>query len=201
MTRDMTLSAAIWGGESLLGKVLMVILGSAFIAVAAQISVPMWPVPITLQMLAILLVGFAYGARLGAVTLVAYLAQGAAGAPVFASGNGGLVYMAGPTLGFLLGFVFVAWAAGWAAERGWARGLLGTALCGLVISALLYVPGILWPITMAGLLGVEGGWVGQDFGSYYWAYFIEPFLLGDAIKAVVAAMLVTGAWKALKARQ
>lgn len=201
MDRTTTLSQAVWGSDSLLRKAVLIVGGSLFIAIAAQISVPMFPVPMTLQMLAILLVGFSFGSRLGAATLMAYLAEGAAGLPVFAGGNGGLAYMVGPTFGFLLGFVFVAWAAGFAFERGIARGLIGTALAGIVISALLYIPGIAWPMAVAGAFGIEGSWIGQDLVSYYWAYFAKPFVIGDAVKAIIAAMVVTGAWAALRNRE
>ncbi|WP_127562194.1 biotin transporter BioY [Nioella ostreopsis] len=195
MSREMTLSQAVIGTGSTARKAMLVLAGSAFIAVAAQISVPMLPVPMTLQTLAILMVGFVYGARLGALTLVAYLAEGAMGLPVFANGMNGLAF-AGPTAGFLLGFVAMAWAAGFAAERGLARGVVGTALSALLISAALYVPGVAWPALMAGGFGFEAGWVAQDAG-FYWTWFVAPFLLGDAVKAVIAALLVAGGWKAL----
>ncbi|WP_071691669.1 biotin transporter BioY [Nioella sediminis] len=195
MSREMTLSQAVIGTGSTARKAMLVLAGSAFIAVAAQISVPMLPVPMTLQTLAILMVGFAYGSRLGALTLVAYLAEGAMGLPVFANGMNGLAF-AGPTAGFLLGFVAMAWAAGFAAERGLARGVVGTALSALLISAALYVPGLAWPALVAGGFGFEAGWVAQD-AAFYWTWFVAPFLLGDAVKAVIAALLVAGGWKAL----
>lgn len=195
MSREMTLSQAVIGTGSTARKAMLVLAGSAFIAVAAQISVPMLPVPMTLQTLAILMVGFAYGARLGALTLLAYLAEGAMGLPVFANGMNGLAF-AGPTAGFLLGFVAMAWAAGFAAERGLARGVVGTALSALLISAALYIPGLAWPALVAGGLGLEAGWVAQDAG-FYMTWFVLPFLLGDAVKAVIAALLVAGGWKAL----
>ncbi len=198
MSRDMTLSQAVTRTDGAVKKLLMVLGGSAFIAVAAQISVPMLPVPMTLQTLAILMVGFSFGSRLGAVTLLAYLAEGAMGLPVFAGGMNGLAF-AGPTAGFLLGFVAMAYLAGLAAERGVARGFLGTGASALVISALLYVPGLIWPAALAGGLGFEAGWVGQSSG-FYWTWFVAPFLIGDAIKAILAALLVSGAWKALSAR-
>jgi biotin transport system substrate-specific component len=198
MSRDMTLSQAVTGTDSALRKLLMVIGGSAFIAIAAQISVPMLPVPMTLQTLAILMVGFAFGSRLGALTLLAYLAEGAMGLPVFANGMNGLAF-AGPTAGFLLGFVGMAYLAGLAAERGLARGLIGTGVSALVISALLYIPGVIWPAALAGGFGFEAGWVAQSSG-FYWTWFVAPFLIGDAVKAVIAALVVTGAWKALSAR-
>ncbi|MGB0499397.1 MAG: biotin transporter BioY [Rubricella sp.] len=197
--RANTLSQALWNDTSALRGAALILGGSWLIAVAAQISVPFFPVPMTLQTLAILFVGFALGSRLGAAALVAYLAQGAAGLPVFAGGMNGIAF-AGPTAGFLIGFVGMAWAAGWAAERGLARGVFSTALVALVISALLYVPGIAWPMAIAGVAGMDASWIGQGFSSYYWTYFIAPFLLGDAVKAVLAAIIVTGAWKALARR-
>ena len=199
MGRDMTLLSATLGQEGLLRKALLVVGGSLFIALAAQISVPMLPVPMTLQTLAILMVGFAFGSRLGAATLLAYLAEGAAGLPVFANGMNGVAF-AGPTAGFLVGFVFVAWAAGWAAERGIAKGFVGTALSAVVISALLYVPGVAWPMAVANTFGLEAGWAGQG-ADFYWTHFMSPFLIGDAVKAVLAALIVTGAWAAIAARK
>lgn len=198
MSREMTLGQAVIGTNGLARKAMLVLAGSALIAVAAQISVPMFPVPMTLQTLAILMVGFAYGSRLGAVTLLAYLAEGAMGLPVFANALNGVAF-AGPTAGFLIGFVAMAWAAGFAAERGLARGLVGTALSALLISAALYIPGLIWPALLAGGVGLEAGWIAQDAG-FYMTWFVVPFLLGDAVKAVIVALLVTGGWKALSRR-
>ena len=192
MTRENTLIQA----ESLLHKSALVLGGSLLIAIAAQISIPMFPVPMTLQTLAILLVGFAMGSRLGALTVAAYLAEGLVGLPVFANAMNGAAFV-GPTAGFLVGFIGLAWMAGFAAERGLANGVVGTALAAVVASAVLYIPGILWPMSVAGATGIEAGWIARDFGSYYWAYFIAPFLIGDAVKAVIAALIVTGGRKAL----
>lgn len=199
MGHNATLLSATLGQEGLLRKALLVVGGTIFIALAAQISVPMIPVPMTLQTLAILAVGFTFGSRLGAATLLAYLAEGAMGLPVFASGMNGLAF-AGPTAGFLIGFVMMAWAAGWAAERGLAKGFFGTAASALVISALLYVPGLAWPMAVASTFGMEAGWAGQGLG-FYWTHFVSPFLIGDAVKAVLAALVVTGGWAALSARK
>jgi len=196
MTRDLTLSQATLGTDGLLRKVALVLGGSAFIAIAAQISVPMIPVPMTLQMLAILLVGFAFGAKLGAATVLAYLAEGLMGLPVFANGMNGLAF-AGPTAGFLIGFVAVAYAAGWAAERGLAKGFAGTAVAAIIASALVYVPGVIWPMAVASSFGIEGGWVGIGMDKV-WAWFMGPFLIGDLVKALIAALVVSGAWKVLR---
>lgn len=195
----MTLARAAFGQPSLTRQALLVLGGSLFIAVAAQISVPMYPVPMTLQTLAILIVGLSYGARLATLTLLAYLAEGAAGLPVFANAGNGAAFF-GPTAGFLIGFVGVAALVGFAADRGLTRSAPGAALVCLVASAALYIPGAAWPMAVAGSLGLEGGWVG--FGAdKVWQYFMAPFLLGDVVKAVIAALLVTGAITALRARK
>lgn len=195
----MTLTRAAFGQLSLLKQVLMVLGGALAIAIAAQISVPMFPVPMTLQTLAILLVGLSFGARLGAATLIVYLGQGAMGFPVFANAGSTLAFV-GPTAGFLVGFVMMAWMVGYAADRGWTRGVLSTALVCLVASAALYIPGVAWPMAVAGTFGLEGGWVGIG-ADKIWAWFMAPFLIGDAVKAVIAALIVTGGMAALTARR
>jgi biotin transport system substrate-specific component len=197
MGRDTTLLAAMTTDMGLARKAGLVLAGSVLIALAAQVSVPFWPVPMTLQTLAVLLVGFALGSRLGAAAVLTYLAEGAMGLPVFSNGGAGLLYMAGPTAGFLAGFVAMAWLAGFAAERGLARGFLGTALVALGASAALYLPGLAWPMALAGALGIDAGWASLSAASV-WSGFAAPFLLGDAVKAIVAALVVTGAWAALR---
>lgn len=186
---DKVLTRALAGQDTVLRKLALVIGGTLLIAMAAQISVPMFPVPMTLQTLAILVVGLTFGSRLGAVTLLAYLAQGAAGLPVFAAG-GSTASLMGPTAGFLVGFVGIAYLAGLAVEKGLARGVISTALVGIGISALLYIPGLAWPAAMLGKALPD-----------LWSGWMAPFLIGDAIKAVIAALVVWGGWKAVKARQ
>lgn len=194
----MTFTQAAFGKTTLIRQVLLALGGAAVIAAATQVSVPFFPVPMTLQTLAILVVGLSFGARLGTATLLTYLGYGALGLPVFANGMNGLA-LVGPTAGFLYGFVLMAGLAGLAADRGIARGVLSISLVALVLSMLLYIPGIAWPMAVASATGVEAGWVGQEIG-FYWTHFIAPFLIGDAVKAVMAALVVTGAWKALKGR-
>ena len=190
----MTLSKALVPSQSLPVRALMVVAGSAFIALAAQISVPM-----TLQTLAVLLVGLAFGARMGALTVVAYLAEGAMGLPVFANGGNGLAF-AGPTAGFLLGFVGMAWIAGFAADRG-VKGVVATALVAMAASALLYVPGVAWAMVLADHVGLDTAKWGADSFASVWTWYMAPFLLGDAVKAVIAALVVSGGWAALKSRR
>ncbi|WP_323036948.1 biotin transporter BioY [Pararhodobacter sp.] len=190
MAHSQTLVQASFGTSSMTRKALIMVAGSLLIALGAQISVPMLPVPMTLQTLAVLLVGFTAGSRLGAGAVLAYLAEGAVGLPVFSGGGAGAAWLVGPTGGFLFGFVAMAWAAGFLAERGTARGFVGTALSAVLVSALLYVPGVLW-LTSVTPLDLNGA-VTRG---------MIPFLLGDAVKAAVAALIVTGAWSALKNRR
>lgn len=160
---------------------LMVLAGSALLALSAQITVPMFPVPMTLQTLAVSVIGLTYGARLGALTVLAYLAEGAMGLPVFAGGTGSAAVLFGPTGGFLWGFVGMAWLTGALAARVRGRGVLALLASVLVPALLVYVPGTLMLMAVTGL----------DLGAAL-ALAAAPFVLGDVIKSVVAAMSVAG---------
>jgi biotin transporter BioY len=129
--RHDTLVAALWPRAGRLGEMsgllrnlLLAVAGSLLLWAAAKVQVPFYPVPITMTTFAVLAIGMAYGWRLGAATVLLYLAEGAMGLPVFAGTPEkgiGLAYMAGPTGGYLLGYVLAAAACGWLAERGWDR--------------------------------------------------------------------------------
>jgi biotin transport system substrate-specific component len=189
MRRDTTLAQAALGDLTLLKQVMLVLAGTLLIAIAAQLSVRIGPVPLSLQGLAVMSIGFAFGARLGAVTVLAYLAQGAMGMPVFSNGGAGLPYLMGPTAGFLIGFVAMAWICGLAADRGLARFAPYTIAAALVASAVIYIPGLAWP---AAVMGMEG--------SALWAGWMAPFLLGDLIKALVVGLAISGGLAALRGR-
>ncbi len=190
MTVSTPLMRALGGDDTLLRQAALVLFGSVLVGMSAQISVPMYPVPMTLQTLMISLIGLAYGARLAGVTLLAYLAQGAAGMPVFAGGAAGVAYMAGPTGGFLLGFVAMAWLTGWLVERGMARGLGRLFLAAFIPALLLFIPGVLW-VWMITPLDLNAAIMGAAV----------PFQLGGIVKSAVAALIVSGAWAAWRARK
>ncbi len=190
----MTFMQAATGADTLLKKTLMVVGGSMFIAIAAQFSVPFIPVPLTLQTLAILIVGLSFGSRLGALTVVAYLLEGAAGLPVFANG-GSTAALVGPTAGFLFGFIALAYIAGFVAER--TKNTFVMIGGALLASVVLYIPGVAWPMALAEMFAIEGKWVASS-ASTIWTYWVSPFLLGDAVKAVLAVMVVAGGMKALR---
>jgi len=179
------------GSALMLKRAALVALGIAALAIAAQIRVPFWPVPITMQTFVVLTVGAAYGMLLGVVTLLGYLAIGALGFDVFTSSSAesyGLAYMMGGTGGYLAGFVLAAAALGWLARRGWDRSVGKMAAAMLIGNALIYVPGLLW---LGHLYAGSEGWATVlDWGLW-------PFLAGDALKLALAALLLPVAWKAV----
>ena len=145
-------------------------------------QVPFYPVPMTMQTFVVLTIGLAFGWRLGAATVLLYLAEGAAGLPVFAGTpekGVGFAYMLGGTGGYLVGFVLAAALCGFLAEKGWDRHPLRTASAMLLGNILIYIPGLLW-------LGVLFGW---DKPILEWGLY--PFLLGDATKLAIAAIAVS----------
>lgn len=173
-------------------QVALVVAGVAALAISAKVSVPMWPVPITLQTLFVLMIGAGYGVRLGVVTILAYLALGAVGADVFTGSSAevnGLAYMLGTTGGYLFGFVIAAAAIGALARRGWDRSILTMALAMLIGTVLIYAPGVAW-------LGHVVGW---DKPVLEWGLY--PFLVGDALKLALAALLFPGLWALLRERR
>ena len=181
------LASRIWPATqsaSLTRNLVLAVLGSLFVAAAAQISVPMIPVPMTLQTLAVLAVGGAYGARLGAATLALYALEGAVGMPVFANFSGGYQVLLGPTGGYIIGFILAAALVGYLVEKGWGNNVVK--LCGVTLlgAAVLYVPGLLWLAQFTGFSGVlQAGMI--------------PFIPGDIVKAVLAALAFPAAFSLL----
>jgi biotin transport system substrate-specific component len=164
------------------GNALLVVGGSLALALSAKVQVPFWPVPMTMQSMVALLIGVGFGSRLGALTILAYLAEGFAGLPVFAGLAAGPAYFAGPTAGYLLGFVLGGAFAGWAAEQGWTRDLPRTFLVLLLGHVLLFAPGVLW-------LAALFGW------SKAVAFGAAPFLLATLLKSGLGAAGVVALWR------
>ncbi len=166
-------------------QAVLVLVGIAILAVAAKIQVPMWPVPITMGTFAVLTLGAAYGPALGFVTIIGYMIVGLLGFNVFAGSsaeNYGLAYMMGGTGGYLVGYVLATLALGALARRGWDRSFVCMALAMLIGNVLIYVPGLLW-------LGALYGW---DKPILQWG--LTPFLVGDAIKLALAALILPAVW-------
>ncbi len=162
----------------------LVIGGSLLVALFAQISIdlPFTPVPITGQTFAVLLVGALLGSQRGAAALTAYLVEGVAGLPFFAGGESGIVILAGPKGGYLVGFVAAAFVVGWLAERGWDRRIPTTALAMLIGNVIIYLFGVL---RLGALIGFDKA---PTLG-------LLPFIPGDLIKLALAAALLPLGWK------
>ncbi len=162
---------------------LLTLAGSALITLCTQISLPLFPVPMTLQTFAVFLIGLTYGWRLGGITVALYLLEGALGLPVFSGGKGGMIVFMGPTAGYLVGFLLAATACGWFAERGFDRSYFKLLVALLVGNVLLYASGLLW-------LGTLIGWDKPvlEYGLY-------PFIGGDLLKIAMAVLLLPTAWK------
>jgi len=171
-----------------LAEAALIVFGALFIAALAQVRIPLQPVPITGQTLAVLLVGMALGSRRGPLAVLAYLSMGATGLPFFTGGQSGLAYMAGATGGYLVGFIAAAFVVGWLAERGWDRTLAKTLVAMVIGNAVIYLFGVSWLATIVGGFGGPSG--SLALGLY-------PFLLGDALKALAAALLLPAAWMML----
>lgn len=187
-----TLAQSLWqAGDERMKFLLLAVMGSLALWLSAKIQVPFYPVPITMQTIVVLLVGMAFGWRLGTATVLLYLAEGALGLPVFAGTperGAGLTYMAGPTGGYLLGFVFAAAAVGWLAQRGWDRRFATTLAAMALGTAIIYGPGLIW-------LGMEIGWDKPVLELGLW-----PFLPGDALKVALAALVLPSIWRLSRQR-
>lgn len=165
----------------LLASAGLVIAGSVLLWLSAKISVPFFPVPMTLQTLALFLIAATYGSRLAVSTVGLYLVEGAVGLPVFAGTPEkgiGLAYMVGPTGGYLAGYLVAAAIVGYAVESGWGRRLVTTFAAMLAGEVALLLFGFAW---LAVLFGVEKAF----------AFGVGPFILADLVKIALAASLVT----------
>lgn len=163
--------------RSLAFQAFAVFLGTLFLAVSSWVSVPMFPVPVTMQTFAVTMVGALYGWRLGAITVIAWLMESFIGLPVLAGGTPGQIAFAGPTAGYLFAFPIVAAFAGFLAERGFTRNPFSSAVVMLLGNALCLVIGAAW---LASLYGFEAAWVSG----------FAPFILGGVLKSALAAAAI-----------
>jgi len=165
-------------GLALPYQVMLVVSGSLLVALAARVSLPLpfTPVPLTLQNLAVLLVGLLLGRRAGFAALTLYLAEGAAGLPVFSPlGPGGIAQLLGPTGGYLMAYPVVAYVAGWLAERDRTR-FTRSALAASVAEVLLFAAGVSWLMVLFHVPFAQAA----QFGLY-------PFFFAEVMKVLLAA--------------
>lgn len=178
--------ADVLGASTWTREVVLVIAASLLAGLSAQaeIRLPLTPVPVTLQPLAVFLIGAALGSRRGALAMLAYLAEGAAGLPFFAGGAAGPQHLAGPTGGYLVGFVPTAYVIGCLAERGWDRTPWRAAVAMLCGSMVLFACGLVQLAAFVGRARV------LELGLY-------PFVVGDLLKVAAAASILPGLWALL----
>jgi biotin transport system substrate-specific component len=192
--RHFPLAQVVWpdradGFAGVLRIAVLIALGTVLLTLSAKINLPLPYVPMTLQTLVVLVLGAAYGGRLGAATVIVYLAEGAVGLPVFAGPVGGLAPLMGPTAGYLLGFVAAAFITGWLSERGWDRSV-----------PLLFVAMGVGHIIILGC-----GFVWLAFGMKLgfgrsWLVGIAPFIAASVIKNALGAALVPATRRMLDRR-
>jgi biotin transport system substrate-specific component len=181
-----TLAGALWPAKAspILRTVLLVLAGVALLTISAKVQVPFWPVPVTLQTLAVPLIAAAFGARLGTSTVLAYLAAGFAGLPVFASAIAGPAALVGPTAGYLAGYVIAAFIVGSVAERVGSR--MVPLFAAMIIGDLV-------------VFGLGFAWLAFVLQSVAkaWTFGVVPFLLADAVKMALASALIGLGWTGL----
>lgn len=170
-----------------LRDLLLVLMGTFLVSIMAQIRIPLpfTPVPLTGQTFAVLLVGAVLGSRRGVTAMALYLLLGGLGLPAFAGGASGPAYFAGPTLGYLAGFIAAATLIGWLSERGLERSLRTSLLPFLLGTLVIYLFG-------AGWLALSYGW------EKALALGVLPFLFGDALKLLLAALALPAAWRLVR---
>jgi biotin transport system substrate-specific component len=170
--------------------ILTVLLGAALITISAKITIPVWPVPVTLQTFAVAGISAFLGLRLSLLTVALYLVVGALGLPVFSMG-GGISYLSGPTGGFLFGFLMMAGIIGYASDRGAAGKLIELFSVMVVADIALCALGLVWLLSMSG----SAGWIDQNnIVASAFAGAVQPFILWDVLKMAVAAIGISVAW-------
>lgn len=169
-------------GTRLLMGLAAVVVGSLLLTASARTQIPFWPVPMTMQTLAVIVIGMTLGSRLGFIVVAAYVLEGLMGLPVFANTPArgtGLAYLMGPTGGYLVGFMVAAYVSGWLAERGFGRDLLLATLVNIIGTLIILSFGFAW---LAYLVGPVKAYVAG----------VSPFLLSSLVKVGLGGLLAVG---------
>jgi biotin transport system substrate-specific component len=180
--------AATLAGPKTHVRPLLVVAGVLALTLSAKLQIPLWPVPMTMQTYVILVIGMAYGTRLGTLTIGAYLLAGALGLPVFAGTPEkgiGVPYMLGPTGGYLVGFLVATVLLGKLAERGWDRRIVSSLLAMTAGHVLILACGAAW---LTVLLGWERAL----------AVGVTPFIVATVLKTLLAAITLPVAWRLIR---
>lgn len=183
MKRLIKSAAAVATGDDIGSRLLFgfaaVVIGSLLLTASARTQIPFWPVPMTMQTMAVVLIGMTLGSRLGFIVVAAYVLEGLMGLPVFANTPArgtGLAYLMGPTGGYLIGFCIAAYVAGWLAERGYGRDLFSAVLVNIIGTLIILTFGYAW---LAHLIGPVKAY----------AAGVHPFLLSSVVKIGLGGVL------------
>ena len=185
--KDETLLGVALAPLDVVRQVGLVIGFSLLTALAAQVVIPIGPIPVTGQTFVVLLTGALLGSRLGAMAMIAYLIEGASGLPFFQSGHFGLLYMMGPTGGYLIAFPAAAYVTGSFAEHGWDRRFLTAAAAMAIGSIIIMLSGWAWysvVLHTSPLLTLYAT--------------VIKFIPGDIIKITLAAAVLPSGWKLVR---
>ena len=165
-------------------NVLLILFGTLLLTISAKVQVPFWPVPMTMQTFAVFLIGSTYGVRLSFLTLVAYLIEGALGLPVFATG-GGIVYLTGPTAGYLFGMTIAAAAISYFANMGYSTSYIKSFISIMIGSIIIFVCGVLYLGSIIGYTkAIQAG--------------LLPFIPSEIFKIALAVLLIPTLHKIIK---
>lgn len=183
-----TIYDALFEQKNILVDIILMVSSVVFLAVLANITIPIWPVPITMQTFGIFMIAFFFGSRKGLLTIALYIAAGLLGFGVFAGHKSGIAALLGPTGGYIIGFAVAVFVVGYMIEKGFGRTKSSVLLCMAIGNVIVYILGLIglgifldsigkfngvWPLLMSGLI---------------------PFLVGDAIKIAMAIALFPIAW-------
>jgi biotin transport system substrate-specific component len=171
--------------RNLLLDIFMIGVSVAFLGVMANLSVPLWPVPITMQTFGVFLIAFFFGSKKGVVAILGYIATGILGLGVFAAHKSGISAVFGPTFGYLLGFIFMVLLVGILIEKGYGRTWKSVLICMIIGEAVLY------------LCGITGLWLYLGNASLLKVLQLGflPFIIGDILKVGAAVALFPYFWK------
>jgi biotin transport system substrate-specific component len=169
-------------------RLTLVVVGIFILTLFSKIKIPIWPspVPINLATLSVLTIGLTYGPKLGLMTVFGYLILGTLGFDVFANSSAkvnGMEYMLGSTGGYLFGYLLATIALGFLARAGWDRNVFKIVLALIIGNALIYIPGIFWLAEL------------YTWNKPILAWGLTPFLIGDSLKILLAALVIPSMWK------
>ena len=176
------------GSFLMLKRLTLVVVGIFMLALFSKIKIPIWPspVPINLATLSVLTIGLTYGPKLGLTTVFGYLMLGTLGFDIFANSSAkvnGMEYMLGSTGGYLFGYLLATIALGFLARAGWDRNVFKIVLALIIGNALIYIPGIFWLAEL------------YTWNKPVLAWGLTPFLIGDALKILLAALVIPSIWR------